>query len=107
MQQKEHIKFQNITIDHLHGELESKQKVTENLLDHETIYELYIFMVRYIIILFTFTINEAWRALLRLVENQSASQLPLFFFFSLPHFWNNWKFGAKKYFTDLRTANPL
>ena len=106
MQQKEHIKFQNITIDHLHGELESKQKVTENLLDHETIYELYIFMVRYIIILFTFTINEAWRALLRLVENQSASQLPLFFF-SLPHFWNNWKFGAKKYFTDLRTANPI
>ena len=33
LQQKEYIKFQNITIEHLHGELESKQKVIENLLD--------------------------------------------------------------------------
>ena len=33
LQQKEYIKFQNITIDHLRGELESKQKVIENLLD--------------------------------------------------------------------------
>ena len=30
---KEYIKFQNITIDHLLGQLESKQKVIENLLD--------------------------------------------------------------------------
>ena len=30
-QQKEYLKFQNITIDHLHRELESKQKVIENL----------------------------------------------------------------------------
>ena len=33
MLQKEYIKFQNITIDHLSGELESKQKVIDNLLD--------------------------------------------------------------------------
>ena len=33
LQQKEYIKFHNITIDHLRGELESKQKVRENLLD--------------------------------------------------------------------------
>ena len=33
LQQKESIKFQSITIDHLRGELESKQKVLENLLD--------------------------------------------------------------------------
>ena len=33
LQQREYIKFQNITIDHLPGELGSKQKVIENLLD--------------------------------------------------------------------------
>ena len=33
LQQKEYIKVQNITIDHLRGELESKQKIIENLLD--------------------------------------------------------------------------
>ena len=33
LQQKEYIKFQNITIDHLRGELESKQQIIENLLD--------------------------------------------------------------------------
>ena len=45
-QQNEYIKFQNITIHDLLGELESKQKL-ENLLDT----------------LFTFTINKALRAL--------------------------------------------
>ena len=30
LQQKEYIKFQNIPIDHLRGELESKQKVIKN-----------------------------------------------------------------------------
>ena len=30
LQQKEYIKFQNITIEDLRGELESKQKVIEN-----------------------------------------------------------------------------
>ena len=33
LQQKEYIKFQNITIGDLRGELESKEKVIENLLD--------------------------------------------------------------------------
>ena len=33
LQQKEYIKFQNINIGHLRGDLESKQKVIENLLD--------------------------------------------------------------------------
>ena len=33
LQQKEYIKFQNIPIHHLPGELESKQKVIKNLLD--------------------------------------------------------------------------
>ena len=33
LQQNEQIKFQNITIDHLREDLESKEKVIENLLD--------------------------------------------------------------------------
>ena len=33
LQQKEYIKFQKVTIDHLRGELQSNQKVIENLLD--------------------------------------------------------------------------
>ena len=33
LQQKEYIKFQNITIDHLRGQLESNQKVLQGLLD--------------------------------------------------------------------------
>ena len=33
LQQKEYIKLKQITIDYLHGELESKQKVIESLLD--------------------------------------------------------------------------
>ena len=33
LQQKEYIKFQNITMDHLREELKSKQRVIENLLD--------------------------------------------------------------------------
>ena len=46
LQQKEYIKFEIITIDHLHGELKHKQK-------------RYAVLIGHIKTLFTFTINEA------------------------------------------------
>ena len=46
LQQKEYIKFEIITIDHLHGELKHKQKRYTELIGH-------------IKTLFTFTITEA------------------------------------------------
>ena len=44
---------------------------------------------------------------LRLLEKHNASQLPLFVCFPPPLFRNNGRFGAKKYFTDIQTANTV
>ena len=45
--------------------------------------------------------------LIALLEKQNASQLPIFFFLSPLIFRNNGEFGAKKYFTDHRTADTI
>ena len=51
----------------------------------------------------SFTLKE----LLCLFEKHNASLLPLFFLVSQPLLRNNGEFGAKKYFTDHRTANTI
>ena len=45
--------------------------------------------------------------LLRLFENQNALYLPVFLSSSPRLFRNTGEFGAKKYFTDYRTANTI
>ena len=50
---------------------------------------------------------EIAKIYLRLLEKHNASQLPLFVCFPPSLFWNNGEFGAKKYFTDIQTANTV
>ena len=58
-----------------------------------------------------YSVNEGWkddyRSMPPLQSLVFAFQLPLFFFFSPPLFWNNGEFGGKNYFTDHWTTNAI